>query len=405
MRRCIASAALLAIVAAAGCSRETIWFSGDLKAASTAAKARETMVMVAFVTDWCTWCERMECETFKDPRVREELARLVPMLLDAEGDGVELASRFAITTYPTLVFLDSSGREIERLSGFHSPDKLLEQMARIWSLNSFSSSLDRLEEDPEDIDALRRSVRGFLDRSDPLGAIQRIETFQAAAPGSGAGVADTLLFQARAALHERLYTNAAKLYHKAWKHELEVPPGVVAAELAGAVSSGISELERGDQREVLRNARQEDAMRLLAELPTGRLEPAELFSAAQFAFDNGQYTVAADLYRRWYNSAGARREPRDLNRAAWNLYLARTELATALALARRARDASDSPHVADTLGRLLYVTGSVDEAIKAQSDAVRRAPASLAERYREVLRRMKAGEDLEDQPRFEDFPE
>jgi thioredoxin-related protein len=405
MRRVIAGTALLLITIAAGCSRESVWYSGDLTAAKSAAKARETMVMVGFFTDWCTWCERMAQETFTDPRVREELARLVPMWLDAEGEGLDLATRFEVTTYPTLVFLDSRGREIERLCGYLPPDKLLEQLERIWSLDSFSASLDRLAADPEDIEALRRSVRGFLHRSDPLGAIQRIEAFQQASDAAAPGVADALLFQARAALHERLYANAAKLYRKAWKHELEVPPGVVGAELASAVEGGIAGLERGDQREALRLARQEDAKRLLAELPAGRIEPGELFSAAQFAFDNGQYTAAADLYRRWYNAVGTEPEPRDLNRAAWHLYLSRTELASALAMARRARDASDSPHIADTLGRLLYLTGSTKEAIATQTEALGGVTGARAERYREVLRRMKAGEELVDRPGFEEYPE
>ena len=67
-------------------------------------------------------------------------------------------------------------------------------------------------------------------------------------------------------------------------------------------------------------------------------------------------------------------------------------------------DEDPSAHIADTLARLLYVTGEAGEAIALQRRAVQTAPDDEVESYREVLRQMEAGEELGDRPPFEYYP-
>ncbi len=70
--------------------------------------------MAEFYTDWCNWCRRLDSDTFSDPAVRGESTQLVALKLNAEKGGSELAARYGVDSYPTMVFFDSRGNEMER---------------------------------------------------------------------------------------------------------------------------------------------------------------------------------------------------------------------------------------------------------------------------------------------------
>jgi thiol:disulfide interchange protein DsbD len=77
-------------------------------------------------------CKVMEKKTFRDPRVMERLRDLVVVRVDAEETvergglkGVDLALRYAVEVYPTIVVVDGNGREIARNTGVMSPDEFL----------------------------------------------------------------------------------------------------------------------------------------------------------------------------------------------------------------------------------------------------------------------------------------
>jgi thiol:disulfide interchange protein DsbD len=128
----LATALGLALAAGACSSRdERPWFRGDLDAALATAADTDRMVMVEFFTDWCVWCRRLEEVTFADPEVIAELERMVAIRLDAEGRGRAAASRYGVDRYPTVVFLDATGVEVDRILGFLPPERFLGEVVRI----------------------------------------------------------------------------------------------------------------------------------------------------------------------------------------------------------------------------------------------------------------------------------
>jgi hypothetical protein len=212
------------------------------------------------------------------------------------------------------------------------------------------------------------------------------------------------MFTARGELHTRVYQRAAKLYHGGWDRSFDVPDTIGTAHLNALVNEGIAELASGDQAELLRQARYEDAADLL-EIPDLEGGSAEtLLSAADFAFRNGHYDLAAALYLRWDSTNGREAEPKLLNDIAWRLYLSRLELPSAIEIAQRSYAAESDPETADTLARLLYVTGAAKEAINLEELASREAEGSRSENYASVARRMANGESLDDKPNFESYP-
>jgi len=130
-RRLTLVIALAVVGVACGGGDDRPWFRGDLEAALAAAADTDRLVMVEFYTDWCVWCRRLEEVTFADPQVVAEMERLVPIRLDAEGRGRAAASRYGVDRYPTVVFLDANGTEVDRILGFLPPDRFLGELRRI----------------------------------------------------------------------------------------------------------------------------------------------------------------------------------------------------------------------------------------------------------------------------------
>ncbi len=103
----------------------------SLEAALQRAGKEKKLVMVFFYTDWCGWCRRMDQNTFADARVQAELTRLVPVRLNAEGNGRAEAARFRVNSFPVIAFLDATGRQVARIPGFLPAPAFLEELGDV----------------------------------------------------------------------------------------------------------------------------------------------------------------------------------------------------------------------------------------------------------------------------------
>lgn len=89
------------------------------------AKRSNKIVMVDFFTTWCVPCKKLEQTTWHDPTVIEWLnAKCVALKIDAEKE-TELAKRFAIKGYPTILFVKPDGNELGRLVGYRDGKKFI----------------------------------------------------------------------------------------------------------------------------------------------------------------------------------------------------------------------------------------------------------------------------------------
>lgn len=406
MKRGLAVLTFVAILAMAACQRGSsgMWFKGDLEAAQAEARERNAVIMIEFYTDWCNWCRRLESDTFSNAEVQQELRAFVAIQLNAEKGGADLAKRFGVDTYPTMVFLDSSGYETDRILGYLPPDRFLRRVKKVRAGDTFLACLRALDEDPGDLDAIERSVEGLLERSDPEGAIGRIEAFHQATGGDELDMCRKLMFAARSELHARVYHRAGKLYRAGWDRAFEVPDTAGTASLHRAVAGRLQDLPSEEQATILRQARYEDAAALLEIPDVESASPTSLLDIAGFAFRNGHFDRAADLYVRWYEIEGDAADPANLNDVAWRLYLSGQRHDSAIEIARHSFEAEPDPGTADTLARLLYMQGAVDEAINLETKAAESAQGNRSETYSEIARRMEAGEALDDKPTFESYP-
>jgi thiol-disulfide isomerase/thioredoxin len=89
------------------------------------AKASGKRVFIDFETTWCGPCKSMDEWIWTDTEVAAALnAGYVGVKLDGDIEKA-LVKRFTVTGYPTMVMLDSAGKEVQRLVGYKSSKEML----------------------------------------------------------------------------------------------------------------------------------------------------------------------------------------------------------------------------------------------------------------------------------------
>ena len=87
------------------------------------AKKESRPVVVEFSTGWCRECRKMEKETLSDPGVAKTLSeRFVAVSVDGEKRA-DLASKYGVVAYPTVVVLEPSGAKAAQRIGFMSKEE------------------------------------------------------------------------------------------------------------------------------------------------------------------------------------------------------------------------------------------------------------------------------------------
>jgi len=89
------------------------------------------------------------------------------MKIDAEkGSGVDLAEQYNIRGYPTTVFVDADGNEIDRVVGYLPVKRWIGEIRRIDDGKNTYATLERkLEQNPDDADVLMRFAEKVRERN------------------------------------------------------------------------------------------------------------------------------------------------------------------------------------------------------------------------------------------------
>jgi thiol:disulfide interchange protein DsbD len=100
----------------------------NLNLALQEAQNMNRPVFIDFYTTWCTYCKQLDETTLSDPRVQEKLASgYITVKIDADKNS-DLASKYRIYGYPTILILNPDAQEIKRIEGYVDADSLLNQI-------------------------------------------------------------------------------------------------------------------------------------------------------------------------------------------------------------------------------------------------------------------------------------
>ena len=92
------------------------------------AKAENKLIVVDAYTTWCGPCKMMDRDVFTDKEVGQFYnANFINAKFDMEvGEGLELAKTYEVRAYPTILFIDGSGKAMHRMVGTKPAEAFLE---------------------------------------------------------------------------------------------------------------------------------------------------------------------------------------------------------------------------------------------------------------------------------------
>jgi len=327
------------------------------------SKAEGKPVFIDFSTDWCGWCRELEKKVFTQASVAELMKALINVHIDAEkGEGPDLAKRYGVHGFPSLVIVDAQGDEIDRIVGYLPPAEFKVEVERILRGDGTIVSLrKKWAESPDDFDT-GFAFAGKLTSSDPSAAVDVYEKvlalpgakehateakvrFKYAAALLGAEKNDAAMAQAETLLKDFADTEFAA----------QIAPRLGRAFVAGDAKRALAFL---------------DAARSLAKEPEALLQIEELTVAVH---KNG---IAASLKRQ---AAAAGDDPQILNAVAWTCFEQKMNVREALGWAKTAVEKSNrDPAILDTLANLLWLSGKRAEAIQTEVEASEKAVGAAA---------------------------
>jgi thiol:disulfide interchange protein DsbD len=106
---------------------EPEWKKFSIENYETSIKNNERMV-IDFYADWCIPCKELDALTFSDKNVLNEFERFTVYKVDMtknDDTNEQLRKRFNVIGMPTVLIIDSKGKEIKRLTGFVNADEFL----------------------------------------------------------------------------------------------------------------------------------------------------------------------------------------------------------------------------------------------------------------------------------------
>ncbi len=100
---------------------------GSWNEALELAKKDNKIIFLDIYATWCGPCKRLKSNTFSIEAVGEFYnPNFINVAMDGEkGEGPELARKFGVRSYPTLLFIDSKEKLIAGTAGFHNPKEFL----------------------------------------------------------------------------------------------------------------------------------------------------------------------------------------------------------------------------------------------------------------------------------------
>ena len=110
---------------------KTITWEKDLDAALAKAKKEKKGVMAYFYSPTCGYCTLLENKTFSDPEVISYLeGNFVSVKLNVVDCG-DLARKYRIVAFPSLIFLDGNEKELARRTGYLPPKPFLVEIKKV----------------------------------------------------------------------------------------------------------------------------------------------------------------------------------------------------------------------------------------------------------------------------------
>ena len=147
--------------------------TGDVQSTFDRAKQKNQIIMLDFFTTWCGPCKLLDKNIYQSPKFKAYTEKMICYKIDAEkGEGLDMANRYNVRMYPSVVFVDAGGKEIERKIGYDQDlDHYLGEIDRIIEgkdiLPKWLESYEKEKSFPAAVKIAKYYMTGDLTASEP----------------------------------------------------------------------------------------------------------------------------------------------------------------------------------------------------------------------------------------------
>lgn len=115
---------------------ELNYFKGTFSEALTESSKQNKPVFMDAYTNWCGWCKKLDRTTFADKEVSDYLNQnfIVLKVNMEEGEGFDLADKYGINSFPTLLFIDEKGKAFHGIGGYANASEFLKEAQKARSI-------------------------------------------------------------------------------------------------------------------------------------------------------------------------------------------------------------------------------------------------------------------------------
>ncbi|WP_020599581.1 thioredoxin family protein [Spirosoma panaciterrae] len=119
------------------------FFKGSWQQVLAEAKRQNKPVFVDVYTTWCPPCKRMAKEAFPNPKIGAAFnVHFINYQADAEkGEGIDIAKRYAVGSYPTALYIAPDGALIHRAVGYGGIIGMLDQVNHVLRIPQLKATL------------------------------------------------------------------------------------------------------------------------------------------------------------------------------------------------------------------------------------------------------------------------
>ncbi len=134
---------LSALLCLSSARADANWLT-DFQKAQSEAKSEHKLVLINFSgSDWCPWCIRLDREVFSKPEFAQfakdnlvlllaDFPRAKPLSNEVRKQNYELAQRYSIDGFPTIVVLNSEGKQVGMLGYVPGgPSAFIEELKKL----------------------------------------------------------------------------------------------------------------------------------------------------------------------------------------------------------------------------------------------------------------------------------